>query len=89
MLLLGIGLNPDKDASTYRGSTKDKVKALRDYIDKKLVAKVELDEHMLGAKLSTDGCRICTRDMQKHMGEVMASRKTEKGPIIRELFERI
>ena len=63
LLLLGIGLNPQENEESHRDSRKAKIRALKDYIDRKLVAKVELDKHVIEDRLSAEHCRIITRDV--------------------------
>ena len=71
LLLLGIGLNPEEDG-TYADHTYTKTQCLKDYIDKKLIAKIELDPHILGSKLSFDECRIIDRAVRKQLNDILS-----------------
>jgi len=61
LLLLGIGLNPDDKSTSYREANTINDQALRDYIDKKLIAKIEFAEHVIPTKLTASACRIMTK----------------------------
>lgn len=61
LLLLGIGINPDKsEASEFN---KGKCQSLKDFIERKLYAKIELDPHVLSTKLDPKSCRILTNNL--------------------------
>ena len=41
-------MNPDDPSASHNENTKSKNQALKDYIDKKLISKIELDKHIVG-----------------------------------------
>jgi hypothetical protein len=61
-------------------------------VSKKLVAKIELDKHVLTRKLDIEECRILTRDMKRRMSECIhwqQNRKQEKQQTFNALYERL
>lgn len=90
LLLLGIGLSP-QDESTFSENQRDKRKMLSDYIEKKLVAKVELDQHVIEKRVNPEVCRIFTKDLKRTMADVMSwnnGRKAEKNAALAQIFDK-
>ena len=61
--------------------TKGKFKALKDYIEKKIVSKIELDKHVLDSKFNPSKCLIANKLLISHLNDVAFwnnSKKSEK-----------
>ncbi|TNV86324.1 hypothetical protein FGO68_gene2054 [Halteria grandinella] len=92
LLLLGIGLNPQQTPTPFAEATKTKQQAFKDYIEKKLCAKIELDKHVLTRKLDVEECRVLTRDLKRQLSEVLTwqqNRKQEKQQVFAHLYEKV
>jgi len=86
-------LNPEEEGTHHSDHTNTKTQCLKDYIDKKLIAKIELDPHILGQRLSFDECRIVDRSVRKQLNDILSQpasvKKSEKQSLIASVLDRI
>jgi hypothetical protein len=63
---LGIGLNPGEDQHNSHGaSSKGRIEALREYLEKKVCGKVDLGESAIGIKISATESRLVTKEFRQ------------------------